>query len=566
MSKTLKLADYLGKPFDCSCGRTHSTTLEGVTVSAGAMKALPEYVEKYGFKNLYIACDEITYGIAGEKVMNILKDAGIKAKAHVFKGKRFIPDEKALGELMIDADRDCDLVVAVGTGSINDMCRFFSFQMGVPYAIVATAAPMDGFASSGAALIINSMKTTIPAQTPLFIIGDTDILCGAPARMVSAGLGDLLGKFTCLNDWRISKVVNDEYYCDEIVNLVTDCIENVLADADNVASRDPKVIGDIMEGLVLTGVAMSFIGNSRPAAGCEHHMCHFWETLELQEGKIPVLHGTKVAVGTVMILKMTEFLRENRPDFDAAREKAKAYDQAAWEAKINEVYGASASSIIALEHESQKNEVNGRLKRIDAIEAHWDEIVKLMDDNMPTAARMIEILKSLDAPYLPSQIGFDDDRLYNASEPLEERRQKAIELGASAAIDPMNTNAVEEVLKLTNGRGAAVVYNTTASPVLMGQAMEMTAPCGTCVAFSSMHPNKAVPVDAGAMHTLQKTMTGAVSPTINAFYQAYELIDKGLLDPTVLTEKIFDYTDFDAAMECAMRPDTYKVIIKVGEE
>lgn len=74
---------------------------------------------------------------------------------------------------------------------------------------VATAAPMDGFASSGAALIINSMKTTIPAQTPLFIIGDTDILCGAPARMVSAGLGDLLGKFTCLNDWRISKVVND---------------------------------------------------------------------------------------------------------------------------------------------------------------------------------------------------------------------------------------------------------------------------------------------------------------------------------------------------------------------
>ena len=100
----------------------------------------------------------------------------------------------------------------------------------------------------------------------------------------------------------------------------------------------------------------------------------------------------------------------------------------------------------------------------------------------------------------------------------------------------------------------------------MGQAMEMTAPCGTCVAFSSMHPNKAVPVDAGAMHTLQKTMTGAVSPTINAFYQAYELIDKGLLDPTVLTEKIFDYTDFDVAMECAMRPDTYKVIIKVGEE
>lgn len=424
MSNTLKLKDYLGNPFDCSCGKTHSTVLEGVTVSAGAMNALPDYVKKYQFKNLYIACDEITYGIAGEKVMQILKDAGIKAKAHVFYGKRFIPDEKALGELMIDADRDCDLVVAVGTGSINDMCRFFSYQMGIPYAIVATAAPMDGFASSGAALIINSMKVTIPAQTPLFIIGDTDVLCGAPPRMVAAGLGDLLGKFTCLNDWRISKVVNGEYYCDTIVNLVTDCIENVLANADHVASREPGVIGDIMEGLVLTGVAMSFIGNSRPAAGCEHHMCHFWETLELQEGKIPVLHGIKVAVGTVMILKMTEFLREKRPDFEAAREKAKAYDQAAWEAKIREIYGASASSIIELEHESKKNEAQGRLARIDSIEKHWDEIVKLMDDYMPTAERMIEILKSLDAPYYPAQIGFDSERLYNALVYAKETRAR----------------------------------------------------------------------------------------------------------------------------------------------
>lgn len=424
MANAPKLADYLGKPFDCSCGKTHSTTLEGVSVGPGAMNTLPDYVKQYNFKNLYIACDEITYGIAGEKVMQILADNGIKAKAHIFKGKRFVPDEKALGDLMIDADRDCDLVVAVGTGSINDMCRFFSYQMGIPYAIVATAAPMDGFASSGAALIVNSVKTTIPAQTPLFIIGDTDTLCNAPLRMVTAGLGDLLGKFTCLTDWRISKVVNQEYYCDTIVNLVTDCINNVLSNAGNVASRDPKVIGDIMEGLVLTGVAMSFIGNSRPAAGCEHHMCHFWETLELQEGRIPAMHGTKVAVGTVMILKMTEFLREQRPDFDAARAKAKEYDQAAWEETITKVYGASASSIIDLERKSKKNAVEGRLARIDAMEANWDEIVKIMDDNMPTAAHMIDILKSLNAPYLPSQLDYDDERLYNALMYAKETRAR----------------------------------------------------------------------------------------------------------------------------------------------
>lgn len=414
MSNAPKLADYLGKPFKCSCGRTHSTGLEGCTVGAGVLTSLVDYVEKYGFKKVYVACDEITYGIAGEKVMNILHDANIDAKAHVFTGGRFIPNEESLGKLMIDAPRDLDLVVAVGTGSINDMCRFFSYQMNVPYAIVATAAPMDGFASSGAALMVDNIKQTIPAQTPLFIIGDTDILCGAPARMISAGLGDLLGKFTCLNDWRISKIINDEYYCDTVVNLVKDCIENVLTNADKAASRDPKVIGDIMEGLVLTGVAMSFVGNSRPAAGCEHHLNHYWEAIEIQNGQIPVLHGIEVGLAEVVILKMTEFLRESRPDFDAARAKAKQYDQAAWEAKMKEVYGTASDAIIELEHESKKNEPEGRLKRIDKIEENWDEIVKLMDDYMPTSDRMIEILKSLDAPYFPSQVGFSDEMLYNA--------------------------------------------------------------------------------------------------------------------------------------------------------
>lgn len=414
MSNVPKLADYLGKPFKCSCGRTHSTGLEGCTVGAGVLTSLVDYVEKYGFKKVYVACDEITYGIAGEKVMNILHDANIDAKAHVFTGGRFIPNEESLGKLMIDAPRDLDLVVAVGTGSINDMCRFFSYQMNVPYAIVATAAPMDGFASSGAALMVDNIKQTIPAQTPLFIIGDTDILCGAPARMISAGLGDLLGKFTCLNDWRISKIVNDEYYCDTVVNLVKDCIENVLKNADKAAKRDPKVIGDIMEGLVLTGVAMSFVGNSRPAAGCEHHLNHYWEAIEIQNGQIPVLHGIEVGLAEVVILKMTEFLRESRPDFDAAREKAKQYDQAAWEEKMKEVYGTASDAIIELEHESKKNDPEGRLKRIDKIEENWDEIVKLMNDYMPSAERMIEILKSLDAPYFPSQVGFSDEMLYNA--------------------------------------------------------------------------------------------------------------------------------------------------------
>ena len=125
-----------------------------------------------------------------------------------------------------------------------------------------------------------------------------------------------------------------------------------------------------------------------------------------------------------MILKMTELLRKNRPDFDKAREAAKAYNAEEWEKEIERIYGASASTIIALERKSQKNAPAGRLARIDMIEKNWDEIVKIMNDNLPSSVHMIEILKSMDAPFLPAQIGFDDERLYNALLYAKETRER----------------------------------------------------------------------------------------------------------------------------------------------
>ena len=151
------------------------------------------------------------------------------------------------------------------------------------------------------------------------------------------------------------------------------------------------------------------------------------------------------------------------------------------------------------------------------------------------------------------------------SEPLAQRRTKAMELGCDDVIDPMTEHAVEKVKELTGGIGAQIVFNTTAIPALAAQSVEMTAPGGTCVMFSSMHPNEPVPVDMGAVHSYQKTITGAVSPTITSFHQAVQLIGKGLVDPAVLTEEIYDYQEFQKAIETAMRPDTYKVILKFGE-
>lgn len=409
-NKPMELNAYLNQRFTCDCGREHYASLRAVRVGEGALGELAGLVKLMGFQSLYLICDSITYGIAGARCEQSLADAGIRYQTVQLTHLGF--DEATLGELTIRMPQDCDLCVAVGTGAINDMTRYFSYKMGRPFCTVATAAPMDGFASSIAALQVNSMKTTFDAQTPIMIIGDTDILKGAPYRMIAAGLGDLLGKFTCLCDWKLARIITGEHYCESIVELVESCVRNVLADADKASKRNPETLGKIMEGLVLAGVAMSLYGNSRPASGCEHHMSHYWEMMFEQAGKRPVPHGTQVGVGTVLILKLVQKLLATEIDFDAARAAAKCYDPAAWEQSIRVAYGAAADGVIEMEHRAQKNETTARLARIDTMQAHWTDIRTLLE-SLPTAEQIENILRSLGSPCLPQEIGVDKTMLKN---------------------------------------------------------------------------------------------------------------------------------------------------------
>lgn len=398
------LNDYLNRTFTCPCGKTHSAPLKYVSVRKDALSDLPKFVKELGFHSLYLVSDHITYGIAGQKCMDILAQAGIRAEIIQLTHLEF--DEATLGELVIHMPQDCDLVVAVGTGTINDMTRYFSFKLGRPFFTVATAAPMDGFASSIAAIHVNHLKTTFQAQTPLAVIGDTEILKNAPYPMIAAGLGDLLGKCTCLCDWRLSHIITGEHQCERIMELVEKCVQNLLPVAGRAKERDPKVLGDIMEGLVLTGVAMSLYGNSRPASGCEHHMSHYWETILEQRGQRPAPHGAQVGVGTVLVLKAVELLLERKVDFDAARRAAEAYDPVKWREEIQRAYGPAAPGVIEMEEEAGKNASAGQLARIDTMERRWSEISALLR-TLPTSDYVADLLSGLGAPCRPEGIGID---------------------------------------------------------------------------------------------------------------------------------------------------------------
>ena len=133
-----------------------------------------------------------------------------------------------------------------------------------------------------------------------------------------AGLGDIIGKYTSLCDWKLGRIINGEYYCDYIVDMVRNSIHLCINHIEGIKNREELAIKYLVEGLIITGIAMSFSGNSRPASGSEHHLAHFWEMMFIFDSKEAVLHGRKVGVTEIVIVKLYELLTEVNFDYEKA--------------------------------------------------------------------------------------------------------------------------------------------------------------------------------------------------------------------------------------------------------
>ena len=402
----MKLEDFLKTPVVCNCGHQHRINLKCAKIGFGVINELPQIIKTAGYHKAFIVADQNTYKAAGNKVIDALKKAEIPYKLLILMGDTIIPDEAIIGSVMMAYEESCDFAIAIGTGTINDIVKYFSFKIKLPYYIVATAPSMDGFISVSAAMITNNLKITYDAHVPEVFIGDLEVLTAAPMSMIAAGFGDIMGKYTCLQDWKLSAIINNEYYCETVKEIMALAVQRTIESGKDLLNRDQEAIKKLTEALLLSGIAMSFVGNSRPASGSEHHMSHFWEMQFQYEGKKPVLHGTKVGIGTIISLKLYEFLKNEKIDFTKARNESNFPTYEAWVNEINRVFPAVADDIILLEKQAGKNTIEHKNARINTIEEHWNDIKEVLEAT-PQVEKLEELLLNMKAPTRPIQVGID---------------------------------------------------------------------------------------------------------------------------------------------------------------
>ncbi len=299
-------ADDFARP--CGCGKEHHIDVKEILIEEGAIDKLEEAMSE-GFLKEYISplliCDTNTYRVA-EEIMGGIYD---RCQELVLDAEDLHADEYAVEIVENNMEDDIDLILAVGAGTIHDISRYIAYKYKIPFISVPTAASVDGFVSTVASMTLKGLKQTIPAAAPLCVYADTRIFAKAPKRLNASGVSDLLGKYICLADWQIASMLTGEYYCESVADMEKKALKTVKGCLRDIGEGDEEACEKLMYALILSGLAMQMVGNSRPASGAEHHLSHLWE-MEVLCGHLDALHGEKVSVGMMLVLKKYKEIEE----------------------------------------------------------------------------------------------------------------------------------------------------------------------------------------------------------------------------------------------------------------
>lgn len=399
----------LPKEFPCACGRTHSCAVESLLTGAGVIQSLPSMVRQYQAKKPFLLADVNTWSAAGQKAAQLLTENGIQFVSYVYQNPDLKPDERATGAAFEHFDPSCDLVISVGSGVLNDLGKLLASFAHLPYFIVATAPSMDGFASATSSMERGGVKVSLNSKCPEVIIGDTDILKKAPARMLASGIGDMIAKYVSICEWRISHIVTGEYYCPTIADMVRSALRRCVEHADGLVNRDPEAVEAVFEGLVLGGAAMSYAGLSRPASGVEHYFSHLWDMRALALGTPSDLHGIQCATATRVAVSLYSELRQKTPDRRRALAHAASFDLDAHNIKLYRLLGPSSRPLVELERKEGKYDPARQAERLPVIIDRWNEITAIMDEELPPLNQLDDLLDRLGIPKHPAGLGLGDE-------------------------------------------------------------------------------------------------------------------------------------------------------------
>lgn len=318
-----------------------------------------------------------------------------------------------------------DALIAVGSGTINDLSKYVAHRTGRPYAIFATAPSMNGYLTATASLARDGLKSSLPARPPVAALFDLEVLAAAPARLIRAGIGDSICRTTAQTDWLLGYYLRDAPYSDTPYLLQIEDEPSLLSRAAAIALGEVEGVRALTRLLVLAGLGMGIVGGSEPASMGEHLISHY---VDMMASPHPgSLHGEQVGVATLTVSRLQNaMLRAARPP----ELRPTRIDEAAMRARYGPRLGDRCIAEFRAKamDERAAERMNARLAEI------WPAMTARLREIMSPTARLEDAMAAAGAPMGALDLGLERGFYQSAVRHAREirRRYSILDLAGDA--------------------------------------------------------------------------------------------------------------------------------------
>ncbi len=349
-------------------------------------------VGELGFgQNLAVVSDVTTHAVLGERVERAL---GGKYRVTSLVLPDGVHPDGETASLVQAGTTQADALIAIGSGTVNDLCKYASAQAGKPYAVFATAPSMNGYTSVNAAITMHGHKLSLAAHAPVGAFFDLSILAAAPARLVRAGLGDSLCRTTAQADWLLSHLLLDQPYRELPYDLLRDDEDALFSESAALVRGDVAAIERLVRTLILSGFGTAIVGHSKPASQGEHLISHYIDMFA-EPARPLIYHGEQVGVTTLSMARLQERMLDRMPILKADHSTA---------AEFNQRYGDELGNSCWQEFSGKRLDA----ERADALNARlarsWDTIRERVSAILLPSAQLQSVMAATGAGLTPESI------------------------------------------------------------------------------------------------------------------------------------------------------------------
>ena len=373
---------------------------------------------------------------AGGAVLEALSGAGFHVDELPIRdgadGSSPVCDEGTKDALLGKLPR-ADVLVAIGSGVVNDLTKWLGAERNIPYAVFATAASMNGYTAANVAPTVKGVKTLFRASAPRVVAADPRVIEGAPWELTASGLGDVVAKPVSTADWILNHRLFAEDYSPAVARIINRIEPKYLENPQGLAGRKSEAVQSLFEALVWSGCAMTLQGSSLPASGGEHLVSHTLDMLAHVDGQKHDLHGRQVGVATIFVAALFEkLLAVPRPRFTPV--------EVPFDAKL---WGPIAGAV-AVQHKKKMARMREACRLLSAPDV-WEEAKAEIASVLLTPERIKSCLKDAKAAHRLADIGCSRERFLVAVRHCAAIRGRftSIDLAWAAGLLP---DAAEEIV------------------------------------------------------------------------------------------------------------------------